>query len=151
MDIPAIWGLESRTLLFLFRHVLEKEFPKVEGIVRAKRKPYIPVVLSREEIDRIVANAEHPYALVIKLLYGCGLRLSECMNLRVQNFNFDFGVLTIHDGKGQKDRTVPLPEALIPELKKQLETVVFLHQNDLDSGYNGVFLYQPVEKPCCGH
>jgi len=74
-------NLAFNALLFLFRHILEKEFPKVEGIVRAKRKPYIPVVLSREEIDRIVANAGYPYALIIKLLYGCGLRLAECMNL----------------------------------------------------------------------
>ena len=78
-------------LLFLFRHVLEKEFGKVEGVARAKRKPYIPVVLLREEVDRIVKNARYPYDLIIKLLYGCGLRLGECMSLRVQNFNFDFG------------------------------------------------------------
>lgn len=139
-------NLAFNALLFLFRHVLEKEFPKVEGIIRAKRKPYIPVVLSREEINRIVANAEHPYDLIIKLLYGCGLRLAECMNLRVQNFNFDFGVLTVHDGKGQKDRTVPLPESLMPELTKQFEAVAALHQRDCDAGYNGVFLYNLLEK-----
>ena len=133
-------------LLFLFRHVLEKEFGKVEGVVRAKRKPYIPVVLSREEVDRIVNNARYPYDLIIKLLYGCGLRLGECMSLRVQNFNFDFGVLTVHDGKGQKDRTVPLPESLVPELKKQFDKVVTLHQSDLDAGYTGVFLYGLLEK-----
>lgn len=133
-------------LLFLFRHVLEKEFDKVEGVVRAKRKPYIPVVLSREEIDRIVMYARYPYDLIIKLLYGCGLRLGECMNLRVQNFNFDFGVLTVHDGKGQKDRTVPLPAALIPELRKQLETVTTLHQSDMEADYSGVFLFGLLEK-----
>lgn len=133
-------------LLFLFRHVLDKEFGKVEGVVRAKRKPYIPVVLSREEIDRVVMNAGYPYDLIIKLLYGCGLRLAECMNLRVQNFNFDFGILTVHDGKGGKDRTVPLPEALIPELKSQLETVIDLHQRDLKAGYTGVFLYGQLEQ-----
>ena len=133
-------------LLFMFRHVLEKEFTRIEGVVRAKRKPYIPVVLSREEIDRIINNVRHPYGLIIKLLYGCGLRLAECMNLRVQNFNFDYGVLTIHDGKGQKDRTVPLPDSLVPQLKKQLETVITLHQNDLDTGYSGVFLFGLLEK-----
>jgi len=64
-------------LLFLFRHVLGKDFGKVEGVVRAKRKPYIPVVLSREEIDRIIGFLQYPYDLIARLLYGCGLRLSD--------------------------------------------------------------------------
>ena len=62
-------------LLFLFKHVLEKEFEKVDGVVRAKKKPYIPVVLSREEVDRVIAHLDYPYDLAAKLLYGCGLRL----------------------------------------------------------------------------
>jgi len=99
-------------LLFLFRHILKKDFGKIDGVVRAKRKPYIPVVLSREEIDDIINNLLYPYNLMAKLLYGYGLRLSECLNLRVNNFDFDAGVLTVHDGKGKKDRTVPLPETL---------------------------------------
>ena len=86
-------------------------------MVRAKRKPTIPVVLSRDEVDRIVLNLQAPYDLVVKLLYGCGLRLSECMKLRISYFNFDQQLLTIHDGKGQKDRTVPLPESIEPELQ----------------------------------
>ena len=87
-------------LLFFFRHVLHKEFGKVEGVVRAKRKPYIPTVLSRDEIDAILTHLSPPYDLVVKLLYGCGLRLMECMRLRVNCFNFDMGMLTVHDGKG---------------------------------------------------
>ncbi len=133
-------------LLFLFRHVFGKGFGRVEGVVRAKRKPYIPVVLSREEIDKIIGAMHHPYDLIAKLLYGCGLRLSECLNLRVNNFNFDAGVLTVHDGKGQKDRTVPLPMTLVPDLKKQLELVTNQHQEDLEAGYDGVFLYGQLEK-----
>ena len=97
-------------LLFLFRHVINKEFGNFKDVVRAKRKPYIPVVLSREEIDNIIEHLSYPYNLITKLLYGCGLRLFECLNLRVHNFNFDNSILTIHDGKGQKDRTVPIPE-----------------------------------------
>jgi Phage integrase, N-terminal SAM-like domain/Phage integrase family len=106
-------------LLFFYRHVLNKEFGKVEGVVRAKRKPYVPVVLSREEIKTILQYLPPPYDLVVKLLYGCGLRVSECLQLRVHCFNFDAGVLTIHDGKGGKDRTVPLPETTLPELQAQ--------------------------------
>jgi integron integrase len=132
-------------LLFLFKHVLEKEFGKVEGVVRAKRKPYIPVVLSREEVDRIIARLDEPYALVVKLLYGCGLRLFECLQLRVQDLNFAMRVLTVHDGKGQKDRTVLLPETLVPELQAQLDRVSQVHEADLAAGYVGTFLPSALE------
>jgi len=139
-------NLAFNGLLFLFRHVLGKEFGKIDGVVRAKRKPYIPVVLSRDEVDKVIGCMKYPRSLVVKLLYGCGLRVSECAGLRVQNFNFDSGILTIHDGKGKKDRTVPIPETLTDELKKHLEAVIRLHQQDLDSGYNGVFLEGRLDK-----
>lgn len=133
-------------LLFFFRHVLGKEFGKVDGVVRAKRRPYIPVVLSREEIDRIIGNLNMPYSLIISLMYGCGLRISECLSLRVNNFNFDMKVLTIHDGKGKKDRTVPIPESLESQLKIQLQRVIVLHEQDCRSGYTGVFLPSQLER-----
>jgi len=132
-------------LLFFFRHVLGKEFGKVDGVVRAKRKPYIPVVLSREEIDRIIGNLKMPYRLIISLMYGCGLRISECLSLRVNNFNFDMKVLTIHDGKGKKDRTVPIPDSLLNQLTTQLQRVIVLHEEDCRSGYSGVFLPNQLE------
>ena len=132
-------------LLFFFRHVLGKEFGKVDGVVRAKRKPYIPVVLSREEIDRITGNLKMPYRLIISLMYGCGLRISECLSLRVNNFNFDMKVLTIHDGKGKKDRTVPIPDVLLNQLEAQLHRVITLHEKDCQSGYSGVFLPNQLE------
>ena len=127
-------------LLFLFRHVLEKDFGQIEGVVRAKRKPYIPTVLSRQEVDRVIAELSYPYDLVAKLLYGCGLRLFECLKLRVQDVNLDMMMLTVHDGKGKKDRTVPLPQALRTEIDLQLEQVAHVHQADLAAGYHGTFL-----------
>ena len=133
-------------LLFFFRHVLKNEFGDMKDIPRAKRKPYIPVVISREEIDKIISNLKNPYDLVVKLLYGCGLRLFECLDLRVNNFNFDTGILTVHDGKGKKDRTIPLPEKIIKELKEHLESVIALHQKDLDTGYGGTFLPDLIDK-----
>jgi integron integrase len=132
-------------LLFFDRHVLNKEFGKVEGVVRAKRKPYVPVVLSRGEIGTILQHLPPPDDLVVKLLYGCGLRVSECVQLRVQCFNVEAGVLTIHDGKGGKDRTVPLPETMLPELQAQLEALKDLHQRDLERNYAGVFLVNALE------
>ncbi|MBN2429404.1 MAG: phage integrase N-terminal SAM-like domain-containing protein [Deltaproteobacteria bacterium] len=133
-------------LLFFFRHVLKTELGDLRDVPRAKRKPYIPVVLSRDEIDRVIAELSPPYDLIVKLLYGCGLRLFECMNLRVQNFNFDNRVLTVHDGKGKKDRTVPLPEVIMTELKTQLDAVVLLHQKDIQDGFAGVFLFDALER-----
>lgn len=127
-------------LLFLFKNVLQKEFGKIEGVVRAKRRPYIPVVLSRQEVDRIIGLLEPPYDLVAKLLYGCGLRLFECLKLRVQDLNFDLQVLTVHDGKGQKDRTLPMPATLKAELAAQVEQVASLHEEDLAAKTAGVFL-----------
>lgn len=133
-------------LLFFFRHVLGREFGKIDGVVRAKRRPHIPVVLSRQEIDAVVQGLRYPYTLVVQLLYGCGLRLFECLNLRTQNFNFDHQILTVHDGKGKKDRSVPLPRVLIPELRAHLQKIRNLHDKDLASGYAGVFLFNAIEK-----
>jgi integron integrase len=127
-------------LLFLFKNVLQKEFGKVEGVVRAKRRPYIPVVLSRPEVDRIIVLLGPPYNLIAKLLYGCGLRLFECLKLRMQDLNFDLQVLTVHDGKGQKDRTLPMPSTLRAELVAQVEQVAALHDQDLAAKTAGVFL-----------
>ncbi len=133
------------SLLFLFRHGLKSDFGILKDVPRAKKSLYVPVVLSREEIDAILAHLYYPYNLVVNVLFGCGLRLFECLQLRVRDFNFDAGILTIH-GKGKKDRTVPLPELIMPQLKKQIEFVKKLHEKDLAAGYAGVFLDDAVEK-----
>ncbi len=132
-------------LLFLFRHVLEKDYGDMRDVPRAKKSKYIPVVLSRPEIDIILSHLEYPFNTVVSLLYGCGLRLFECLGLRVQNFNFEDGILTVH-GKGDKDRTIPLPKTLTPKLKTQLKVVGELHDRDLAAGYAGVFLPDALEK-----
>jgi integron integrase len=133
-------------LLFLFRHVLKKDFGDHQDIPRARRTKYIPVVLSRQEIDAVLKQLPPPYDLVVKLLYGCGLRLFEGLKLRVQDFNFDAGILTIHHGKGRKGRTVPLPQSILPQLRAQLEHVRELHEQDLAAGYAGVFMEGLLEK-----
>jgi integrase len=117
--------------LFLYRHILKKDFGEHKDIPRAKQSRYIPVVLSRREIDAVMKHLEHPYGLVVKLLYGCGLRLFECVKLRMHNFNFDEGILTVQDGKGKKARTAPLPQSINAELLRQLEIVRKLHDEDL--------------------
>jgi len=133
------------SLLFFFRHGLKREFGELRDVPRAKKSLYVPVVLSRPEIDAILAQLSYPFDLVVKLLFGCGLRQFECLQLRVRDFNFDAGILTIH-GKGKKDRTVPIPEAIRPELQAQIKAVGELHDRDLAAGYDGVFLDDAVEK-----
>ncbi len=133
------------SLLFFFRHGLKREFGELRDVPRAKKSLYIPAVLSREEIDAILAQLSYPNNLMVKMLFGCGLRLFEGLQLRVRDFNFDAGMLTVH-GKGKKDRTVPLPESIIPKLKTQLKVVGELHEQDLAAGYDGVFLDDAVEK-----
>ena len=132
-------------LLFLYRHILKKDFGEHKDIPRAKRSNYIPIVLSRQEIDSVVKHLTHPYSLVVKLLYGCGLRLFEGVKLRVKEFNFDAGVLTVR-GKGNKSRTVPIPQSIMPELMAQLEIIKKIHDDDLSKGYAGVFLDDQLDK-----
>ena len=132
------------SLLFLFRHGLKREFGELRDVPRAKKSLYIPTVLSRAEIDAILEQLSYPHNLVVKMLFGCGLRLFECLQLRVRDFNFEVNFLTVH-GKGKKDRTVPLPESIIPELKAQMKVVGELHEQDLAAGYEGVFLDDAVE------
>lgn len=133
-------------LLFFFRHILKREFGKIDGVVRAKRKPYIPVVLSRREVDLVISKLRSPYDLIVKLLYGCGLRLSECMTIRISSLNFDLGIITVHDGKGKKDRSLPLPEVIRTDLMAQVEYAERVHSEDLESGYAGAFMFDAIER-----
>jgi len=132
-------------LLFVYRHVLQTEFGEIKDVPRAKKRRYIPVVLSREEIDAIISRLSPPHDLIVKLLYGCGLRISECLSLRIHHIDFDNLVVTVQ-GKGNKYRTVPLPETLVPELKKHLQSVVRLFEDDLKTNFAGTFLDDSLEK-----
>jgi integron integrase len=133
-------------LLFLFRHVLSKELGDLSDTPRAKRSKSIPTVLSRQEVERLLAELNEPYKLLAMLMYGCGLRLSEAANLRLHQFNVDAGMLSIQFGKGGKSRTVPLPKKIHGAIMQQFEKVRQLHQEDLKKGYDGVFLPASFEK-----
>lgn len=114
--------------------------------VRVKRKPNILVILARKEINKIIRRLTQPYNLVASLLYGCGLRLFECLQLRVRDFNFDAGILTVHDSKGKKNRTVPIPNKIRFDLETHLEYIAALHENYLNNGFAGTFLFGQLEK-----
>ena len=138
-------NLAFNALLFLYRHVLKKDFGNHKDIPRAKKSTYIPTVLSRDEIQEIFARMWQPYQLIAKLQYGCGLRCFEAVKVRVKDINFDERILTIK-GKGNKSRTVPLPDRILPELQAQLSFVKKLHADDIAAGYTGVFLEDQLEK-----
>jgi integrase len=126
--------------------VFTKELGDLSDTPRAKRRKSIPTVLSRQEVERLLAALHEPYALLAMLMYGCGLRLSETANLRIHNFNFDTGMLSVQFGKGGKSRTVPLPNKIHGEIMRQFEQVREIHQADLKKGYDGVFLPASFEK-----
>jgi integron integrase len=127
-------------LLFLYREVLGVELPWMDDVVRAKRSRRAPVVLTREEVRRLLAQLEGRDWLMAGLLYGAGLRLMECLRLRVKDVDFERREITVRYGKGGKDRHVPLPQALIDALGHQIAAGRLLHAADLDAGYGEVHL-----------
>lgn len=127
-------------LLFLYREVLGIQLPWMESVVRAKRPQKIPAVLSRAEVTRLLALMDGQVALMASLLYGTGMRLMECVRLRVQDVGFDRNEICVRNGKGGKDRRVPLPRRLRERLLQQIERVRVLHGQDLVAGAGEVFL-----------
>jgi integron integrase len=133
-------------LLFLYKQVLKIDLPYIDKIERAKKPKRVPVVYSRAEVKSILANLEGTPYLIASLLYGCGLRLTECLSLRVKDLDFEYRQITIRDGKGAQDRITMMPNSLIELLKLQLERAKILHQQDLASGYGSVYLPYALER-----
>ncbi len=127
-------------ILFLYRRVLDLKLDWIDDVVRAKRPKRLPVVLSRDEVRRILSSMSGTNALVAKLLYGTGMRLMEGLRLRVQDIDFSQNQIVVRSGKGNKDRLTTLPETLIAELKHQLKKTRDMHTNDLAEGYGRVYL-----------
>jgi len=127
-------------LLFFFRHVLERAEPQFGGVVRAQKRRRIPTVLSREEIERLLAAIPQEFGLLARLQYGAGLRITELLRLRVKDLDFERGQLRVHGAKGDKDRATVLPGSLEKALRGQLEKVRRLYQADLKNGFDGTSL-----------
>lgn len=127
-------------LLFLYRDVLQVELLYVEGIQRAKRPTRVPVVFTRQEVERLLVQLSGTYGLLVRLLYGSGLRLMEAVRLRVKDLDFEYTEILVRDGKGEKDRRTILPRPLVEPLRHQLERVKLLHEKDLREGYGEVYL-----------
>lgn len=127
-------------LLFLYREVLAIELPWLDNIHRAKRSQKMPVVLTANEVRALFARMEGLDCLMASLLYGSGMRLMECVRLRVKDLDFEMKQITVRNGKGGKDRVIMLPERLISPLKAHLNRVRIIHEQDLTDGFGVVYL-----------
>jgi integron integrase len=127
-------------LLFLYREVLAIELPWMEGVVRAKRPRRLPTVLSRGEIQALLTQLDGRPWLLVSLLYGTGMRLMECLRLRVKDVDFARNEITVRDGKGGKDRRTVLPKSLVEPLQREVERAQALHADDLLAGFGAVWL-----------
>ncbi len=127
-------------MVFLYRYVLKQAFPDLEEIERAKRPGRIPVVLTREEVSRVLAHLTGTPHLMASLLYGAGLRLMECMRLRVKDLDFAYHQITVHEAKGAKGRLTMLPQSLEKALQHHLAKVRLVHAADLLEGCGAVYL-----------
>lgn len=127
-------------IIFLYRSVLDKS---IEGRIeptRAKRHPRPPVVMTKREVKRVLGQMRGIHLLMAKILYGSGLRLMECIRLRVQDLDFERNLIYVRAAKGNKDRTTLFPKSIQPEMQNQLEEVEYLHDEDLEQGYGEVYL-----------
>ena len=127
-------------LVFLYKKVLRQPLDDEINAVRASKKLNVPVVMTREETAKVIALMSGTPQLVAKILYGCGLRISEAIRLRVQDIDYDLKTVTVRSGKGDKDRITTFPSSIIPFLQNHLAKVKSFHEADLDNGYGEVYM-----------
>ncbi|MCK5557188.1 MAG: integron integrase, partial [Candidatus Hydrogenedentes bacterium] len=127
-------------LLFLYRHVLDREIGDLGNVIRARRPKRLPVVMTREEVRAVIGQLSGDRWLMANLMYGAGLRLRGCLQLRVQDVDFSANEITVRDGKGNKDRRTMLPESVKRPLREHLRRVRRVHGKDLAEGFGRVYL-----------
>ncbi len=133
-------------LLFLYRHVLDKSLPAPESVLRAKRPLRLPVVLTRAEVRAVIGRMGGTPRLVATLLYGSGMRLLECLRLRVKDVEFGSNRIVVRDPKGQRDRVVPFPMVVRVAVASCLSRGKRVHQKDLAGGFGSVFLPEALSR-----
>jgi integron integrase len=133
-------------ILFLYRQVLDRDLPWLDGLVRAKKPLRLPLVLTSAETRAVLAQLEGVHWLIGSLLYGTGLRLMECLRLRVHDLDFVYRQIVVRDGKGGKDRVTVLPQTLIPPLQAHLAKVRERHLAATREGYGGVELPDAIAR-----
>ena len=126
-------------LLFLYRNVLKMEFGEIKDVERAKKPQRMPVVFTKEEIKVIIDQLDGYKWIMAQLMYGSGLRVMECVRLRVKDIDFGYRQILVRDGKGQKDRVTMLPGIIAGPLKMHLEKVQSTHEMDLKACFRSVY------------
>lgn len=137
---PSTQNQALNALVFFYKHVLKQPLDNTINAERAAKKVRIPVVLTRDETKRIIHAMSGTHQLVVKLLYGSGLRIIECLRLRVHDIDFAMKSLTVRSGKGDKDRITTFPPSLQAPLEEHLKQVEIVHQHDLRDGHGEVYL-----------
>jgi len=137
---PSTQNQAKSALLFLYGQLLEVDLPWLSEIVRARRQPRLPVVLTPDEVRTLFDQMEGGMALLARVLYGTGMRLMEGLRLRVKDVEFERREIVIRDGKGGKDRITMLPDRLVAPLRAHLDRVRALHERDLEEGFGAVYL-----------
>lgn len=133
-------------LLFLYKEVLEIELPWLDNVTQAKAPKRLPVVLNKQEVQALLNRLDGTTWLIVSLLYGSGLRVMECLRLRVKDIDFVKREILVREGKGFKDRVTMLPAALVEPLKQHLVRVQALHEEDLAAGFGEVFMPMALDK-----
>lgn len=133
-------------LVFLYKQILDVPLTKRIEAIRSKTSRHVPVVLSIDEIKQVLPRVEDVAQLVVKLLYGSGLRISEAVRLRVQDVDYDYKQITVHSGKDDKDRVTTFSAAMMPLLQNHLQKVKAMHQQDLANGFGAVYLPYALAK-----
>jgi integron integrase len=133
-------------MVFIFRHVLEKDIENILNAVRARHKRRLPVVLTVQEVERIFDRMSGVRKLMAMLTYGCGLRLSECVRLRIKDIDLEQNIVTVRSGKGDNDRRTVLPERLKDDLIHHITSVRSLYDRDREQNLNGVALPAALER-----
>jgi integrase len=146
-DVPlSVQNQALSALLFLYGVVLDRKLPWFDGVTRAKKPSRLPVVLTADEAARSLKSFSGEKWLMVSLLYGAGLRLLECLRLRVHDIEFDRRQILLRNGKGGKDRVTLLPGPVAQPLRLQIERVRIIHEEDLSVGYGEVYLHFVLER-----
>ena len=132
---PATQNQALSALIFLYRHILERPLPAGMRPVRSQKTPKPPTILTVREVTALLEQLVGEIRLACELLYGAGLRVGECVRLRIKDIDFDYKTITIHNGKGAKDRVVPLPVSLSERLKVHIGNIREQHNRDLNRGF----------------
>ncbi len=133
-------------LIFLYRHVLGREVGDLGDVIRARKSKNLPVVMTREEVKAVLGRLYGDKLLIVSLLYGAGLRLMECLRLRIKDIDFSLNEITVRQGKGGKDRRTLLPESVKDPLKEHLGRVRSIHEQDLSDGYGRVQMPNALDR-----